>query len=294
MKNRVITSIVYVLVWLALCALKWLVPGGWGSLGFDAVFCAVSVLGCLEFLRATGAKEGCAVSYVQKAITVSYCAVVVPLYVVVQLVMGNGFLAVVFCTAIYAFILAALNVFNHGASTIRATAICLLAIIYCGLLSCVLSAVNHLAYNSVVAIIAMFLIVMFTDGGAFIVGSLLGRFVPLKLAPGVSPNKTVIGGVGGLIGGMAGAVIAYYVYIALGGVFVYDGNVHPAVVFLIVGLIVSVLTQIGDLFESSIKRECGIKDMGKLLPGHGGVLDRFDGMLFSGVVVLVCFALIIV
>ena len=52
MKKRVITGTVFALVWIALIALKWLVPGGWGALGFDALFCALSVLGCLELLRA--------------------------------------------------------------------------------------------------------------------------------------------------------------------------------------------------------------------------------------------------
>ena len=61
------------------------------------------------------------------------------------------------------------------------------------------------------------------------------------------------------------------------------------VAMLITGAAVSVAAQFGDLFESAIKRECGIKDMGRLLPGHGGVLDRFDGTLFAGVVVLLAF-----
>ncbi len=63
--------------------------------------------------------------------------------------------------------------------------------------------------------------------------------------------------------------------------------------FVLVGLGTSILAMIGDLFESAIKRECGIKDMGNLLPGHGGVLDRFDSMLYCGVLVLFAFGSII-
>ncbi len=293
MKSRLITGTVYVVVWIALCALKWLTPGGWGALGFDAVFCALAVLGCLELLRAVGG-----VSFMQKVITVSFCAVAVPLYVAVQMAMGQGMLALACCACIYAFALAALNVFNHGVSTVKGTAVCISAILYCGVLSCMLSAVNHIEQNSTAAIIALFMIVMFTDAGAFIIGLLLGRFIPKKLAPTISPNKTVIGAVGGVVGGMLGAIAAYFIYFGLGKVLdtplVYSGSLHPAVVFMLIGLVISVIAQIGDLFESAIKRECGIKDMGKLLPGHGGVLDRFDSMLFSGVVALFAFGLIVV
>ena len=74
----------------------------------------------------------------------------------------------------------------------------------------------------------------------------------------------------------------------------YTGtHIHPAVCFLLIGLVTSAFAQIGDLFESAIKRECGIKDMGKCLPGHGGILDRFDSMLFSSVVVLFSFGILI-
>ena len=293
MKKRVITGTVFALVWIALIALKWLVPGGWGALGFDALFCALSVLGCLELLRAV---KG--VSFAQKTVTVAFCAAVVPLYVALQITTEQGFLAVACFGAVYAFILAALNIFNFGTSTVRGTARCLFAMLYCGVLSCVLSAVNHIAENSVAAIITLFLAVTFTDTGAFFIGMLFKRWIPNKLAPNVSPNKTVIGAVGGIIGGMAGAVAAYFIYFGLGKVIdtplVYEGALHPAVVFMFVGLVVALFAQAGDLFESAIKRECGIKDTGKLLPGHGGVLDRFDSMLFCGAVVLMSFGMIMV
>lgn len=292
MKQRTITSVVYVAVWLALVALKWLVPGGWGSLGFDAVFCAVSVLGSLELLRAL---KG--VSYPQKIVTVAFCAAAVPLYVAVETAMSAGFVAASCLFCLYALVLAALNVFNHGTSTVRGTAVCLFTMLYCGALSVILSAVNHVAHNSTAAIITLFLTIMLTDSLAFVFGVAFGKLAPLKLAPKLSPHKTVIGGAGGILGGMAGAVAAYFIYFGLGKVtgtpLAYDGSVHPAVVFMLIGLVTSVTAQIGDLFESAIKRECGIKDTGRLLPGHGGVLDRFDSMLFSGIVVLLGFTVII-
>ena len=71
MQKRTITAVVYVVVWIALCALKWCVPGGWGALGFDAVFCAVSVIGSIEFLRAIDRPESgiaCKISLPQRAL----------------------------------------------------------------------------------------------------------------------------------------------------------------------------------------------------------------------------------
>lgn len=293
MKTRVITGVVYALVWAVLLALKWLVPGGWGSLGYDVMFTAVSIIGCLEILRAFGG-----VSYPQKVITVAFCAVAVPLYVAVQTAMGDGFLALGCCGFIYALILAGVNVFHHGVSTIRGTMVCFLAMLYSGVLSCMLSSVNHLAENSVAAIIALFFIVTMTDTGAFLTGKLLGKKLPAKLAPKLSPHKTIVGAVGGIIGGMAGGVIAYYFHygfaLLLETPLVYKSAVPGAVTFMLIGLVTSILAQIGDLFESAIKRECNIKDMGDLLPGHGGVLDRFDSMLFSSVVVLFSFGIIII
>ena len=61
---------------------------------------------------------------------------------------------------------------------------------------------------------------------------------------------------------------------------------------MIVGLALSVATQFGDLFESAVKRATGVKDMGSLLPGHGGVMDRFDGTLFAGIVAFIAFVFI--
>lgn len=291
----------YVAVWLALLALKWLVPQGWGSLGFDAVFCVLSVLGSLEFLRALSANDGnSSISAPQRAFTVAFCALIVPLFVAVQMTMGQGLLAMVCAFALYLVPLTALAVFDHGRSTVKGTFACVFVMIYCGALSAVLAAVNHLPQNSMAAILALFLCPVLTDTFAFAIGSAFKKFIPLKLAPALSPNKTVIGAIGGIIGGIAGAVLAYVIIRYAGGLNGggYNGvwldysstTVHPVVCFVLVGLFTSIMAQVGDLFESAVKRECGVKDMGKLLPGHGGVLDRFDSMLYCGLIVLLCFA----
>jgi phosphatidate cytidylyltransferase len=95
-----------------------------------------------------------------------------------------------------------------------------------------------------------------------------------KLAPVVSPGKTRSGSVGGLVGGVLAAVIFNRVAMGPSGFSVTDAQ---AVIF---GLVLSVAAQIGDLAESLFKREVGIKDSSGLIPGHGGVLDRFDSLYF--------------
>lgn len=313
--KRTVTSIVYVIVAVALCALKWCVPHTaamgrevyWGSLGFDAIFCAISVLGCLEFLRAIDAGEsdaGKKISTPQRTFTIAFCAITVPLYVLVEVTAQSGLLAMVCAFAVYFMFLAATSVFDHSKSTVKGTIYCVFCMLYCGVLSTMLAAINHLEKNSMAAILVLLFCTVFTDAFAYLIGSVFKRWLPAKLAPQLSPNKTIVGAVGGIIGGIVGAIISYVIIRYLGGYNVGGFNevvltftsekIHPIVSFIIVGLCTAVLGQVGDLFESAIKRECGIKDMGKLLPGHGGILDRFDSMLYCGMVVLLAFGSIIV
>lgn len=107
------------------------------------------------------------------------------------------------------------------------------------------------------------------DVFAYITGKLFGK---RKLAPKTSPNKT--------IGGALGAMLCTTVLIFLLGRLVFAGGEMAGVLHLIgLGLVVSVAGQLGDLMLSSIKRDLGIKDMGAAIPGHGGLLDRFDSLL---------------
>lgn len=111
-----------------------------------------------------------------------------------------------------------------------------------------------------------------TDIGAFAFGRMLGE---KKLIPDVSPGKTVAGAVGGMVA----TVIVCWVYNA----YVLLPYAHLAfrpVGTIVFALVVSIVAQIGDLAESLIKREAGVKDSSQIIPGHGGVLDRFDSMLF--------------
>ena len=108
------------------------------------------------------------------------------------------------------------------------------------------------------------------DTFAYFVGRAIGRH---KLAPQISPGKTVEGAVGGLVGAMIAALL----------VRLYS-HWMPTKDAIILGLVIGVVGQWGDLFESTVKRDFRVKDSGHILPGHGGILDRFDSFLFAGFV----------
>lgn len=286
MKKRLLTSVIYVLVLIALIALKWLVPAGWGSLGFDALFCAISVIGSIELLRAIKT-----VPLAQRALTIAYCSAIVPIYVLMEITMGMGWISALALTVLYVIAQLIFMFTRFNGCTGKSTVASLFTMAYCGVLCCILAVLNHLAH-SLEAVILLFLVVMLTDGAAFVFGILFKRWLPQKLAPEISPNKTVVGGAGGILGGIAGAILAYFIYFGFNNIGAFAVDLKMLGAFALIGFITSVAAQGGDLFESAIKRKCNIKDMGKLLPGHGGVLDRFDSMLFSGLVVMLGFIII--
>jgi phosphatidate cytidylyltransferase len=112
------------------------------------------------------------------------------------------------------------------------------------------------------------LVVMACDTSAYFSGTSLGK---RKLYPAISPNKSVEGAVGGLIGSLAAAFAArLWFFPAL-----------SVVDCILLGLVLGTLGQLGDLFESMIKRAFHVKDSGTIVPGHGGILDRLDSLLFA-------------
>ena len=115
------------------------------------------------------------------------------------------------------------------------------------------------------------------DTCAYCVGMLIGKH---KLAPVLSPKKSIEGAIGGVVGAaLLGAVYGYFVVEKM----MPDKNV--TLVFAVIGGIGAVISQVGDLAASGIKRDNEIKDYGKLIPGHGGVMDRFDSVIFTAPII---------
>lgn len=152
-----------------------------------------------------------------------------------------------------------------------------LGFIYGGFLPCFLILIRQLEMNSLGLItiklnpglgfiFLLFFTIMFTDVGAYFVGSKFGK---TPLAQVISPKKTLEGAIGGAVSGVIVALImGYFLHLIW-----YQS--------LIAGLLITFFAQIGDLAESLIKRDAGVKDSGNSLPGHGGFLDRADSYLFS-------------
>ena len=129
------------------------------------------------------------------------------------------------------------------------------------------------------------IVVCGVDIGGYIVGSNLKG---PKLAPKISPNKTW----SGLIGGMLLSAVLSVAFIAiLDQVAGQNSEIQDKLIFAAIAAVIAVVAQIGDLIESAIKRKVGVKDSSNLIPGHGGVFDRVDGMIFAAPFTYLFFAL---
>ena len=124
-------------------------------------------------------------------------------------------------------------------------------------------------------VMLLFVAVILTDTAAFFVGRAIGKH---KLAPKASPGKTWEGAFAGLFGSVIGMAVLYYIGQDVRMTAVPDWSLSR---YLYAGAVLSVASQVGDLAESCLKRDAGLKDSGHVFPGHGGVLDRCDGFLFA-------------
>ena len=315
MKIRLITGASYVVVLAIFYLLKIFVS----DLCFDALIWVFSLIGTFEMLRAFGvfdntklreksngaaqerktAGTSVCVTKAQAAGVFALAAVCIPACALFQQFFSLGVQAAATAFFLFSVYLLSLLVVRHEETGAENTGMAFFAAVYPTLLLVLLSFTNHLTaaaalekylFNSNLAILFIFVISPFSDSLAYVFGRFLKGKFPKKMAPVVSPNKTVIGGIGGLVGGLVGAAILYFSYNAAAGSFDNTALILP--IYLIIGVIAAAATEFGDLAESCIKRKVGIKDMGKLLPGHGGILDRIDGTLFATVAVYAAFVIV--
>lgn len=223
--------------------------GGWAFAVFTA---AMAGLVLREWLEVTGSPRKC--------VFIGDFAVVAAL--VVLLFKGVGTMAA--CAGAL-LLLAGLAV---AAQDLKARGWTAFGLVYAVLPAIALQSLRDSGHFGLWAIVFLFAVVWTTDVAAFFAGRALGG---PKLLIAISPKKTWSGAIGGLCGALlAGSIVAY-----LAGV--------PSVVpVLVLAGLASVVAQMGDLFESGIKRYFMVKDSGQLIPGHGGVMDRVDGLIAAG------------
>lgn len=185
----------------------------------------------------------------------------------------NNFENLMFLVIIFLFILLIIPIVNLKYTFID-VAVTILGFIYIGIFLSFIYLVNT-KDGGQFYVWLIFIGSWVTDSAAYYAGKYLGMH---KLCPKVSPKKTIEGSIGGLLGsiifcGIFGIITNNYI------------DTFPIYHFIIIGALCGTFSQFGDLVASSIKRFVGIKDYSNLIPGHGGILDRFDSILFSGVVV---------
>lgn len=240
---------------------------------FDILLYIVSIFGTYEILRAFGER----ITKTEKVAGMVFTLVSLPLFVFFDLKLSLPILVTIF------FVLVVISLFKAKES-FESVGCTMLSLIYPTVPMLVISFVNDKfsIELSLFTLIVIFISGSLTDVFAFFVGSALkGK----KLCPTISPKKTISGAIGGLIGGIVGCFIAYFFTKAIGKEVFQSIDLWLVIIILFVlGVFAAVADEVGDLFESLIKRKVGIKDMGNILPGHGGIMDRFDGISLVAIV----------
>ncbi len=242
----------------------------------NVLFYAFAVIGSYEMIRALKDR----ITNFQKCVIFAFALTVTPVYVFFGV---KAVAAVCMCAGI---LLLLAMVFEFEKSTIEKTACAFFGLFYPSGLLIPLLLCNTLGSNSFIALVLIFIISPVADALAYVVGSL---FKGPKLCEKVSPKKRISGAIGGLLGGMAASILFWLVY-AKGSV--TDNIGAELTLFALIGLFGALFTELGDLVEGAIKRKLEIKDMGKLLPGHGGMLDRIDGNMICSAFIYFIFSFI--
>ena len=289
MLKRTVTAVCLIALLIGLFALSYFVDHG--NIFLD-LFIWILLVGAVREMYFCMQEAGFKLFRVPLAI---FLVTSYPVMYLMEHFTGQGFLGLVICFA--AGVFAALVIFtfadperNH-AKDLFAT---VFVMVYPGfIISLAWMLVQR--YSAVYAIPFAIFLPVGADTFAYWFGSMIGG---KKLCPTISPKKTVAGFVGGLFGGMLVSVIMFLLFeqFALfpraGYVPFTDATWSSALIYLAIGLVGSLAGQLGDLAASRLKRALGIKDFGKIFPGHGGIMDRFDSIMAGIIVLLVSFTII--
>ena len=256
MKVRVISGIIAIALIVALLTLNC-----YFSIVSIVALCILSAFATYEILNNTG----CVKNITFTLIAMLYSAAA-------QLAYNFEFFNVTALTVTYVIIVAVTAVFDHeNFKEQQVTMAISMPIVITYAFSTFATLLNSADKNGILYFVMLINFSSVADTFAYFTGCAFGRH---KLAPVVSPKKTIEGAIGGVIGSMLGALLITLIFEkAVGSVDINLG------IFLAITPVLTFLGMLGDLFTSAIKRNYNIKDYGNLLPGHGGVLDRTDSLL---------------
>ncbi len=269
LQDRIIGGTLFVVIIFGLIILR-----TWSIIPFDLFVIFAGVYGAFELLRMLGDE-----SKTSRAFLFVYAILAIP----ANYWKGEvGLLVVVL--ALFA-IRAIVALFGKPDIT-KSLATFALSLFYPLWIFSLLMVMNHWGEYGTIALLLVFMIGPFCDVGAYMFGMTIGG---KKLCPSISPNKTIAGAIGGILGGIVGALTVYWIsvtFVESTSLLLVDKPIAISM-FVIMGMVGAMAAEIGDLVESALKRSAGVKDSGKFLPGHGGMLDRFDGVILVTVLIYV-------
>lgn len=283
MKKRILTAIVLVILFVPMVIL-----GGWFYTALASILSFVAGYELIKMME----KE---VPQFQK---LKYIA---PIWNVLTIITSALYPELVLPTAVFVCLVnLSLGVFNKHFN-IRSSMKLIFAYVYSGLCLTYLYLLRNpfeagYINSGFYRFAFLALIVMLTDSFALTVGLCFGKH---KLCPEISPKKTIEGAIGGLLFGALSGISFYFIISKLVhqssilGISSDLGLFWEILIVTIISIFLSLATQVGDLVASKIKREYDIKDYGTIFPGHGGVLDRFDSMIFAGALFHVLLAFLV-
>ncbi|MDE7023740.1 MAG: phosphatidate cytidylyltransferase [Ligilactobacillus sp.] len=251
MKQRVITAVIALIIFLPLLYL--------GGLPFDILVTLMGIVAMSEFLIM---KKKLLVSFEAIVSFLLMLSILLPVFWAgfwTQDTLGGSFYLLALVLLVY-------TVISKNRFSFDDAGVLLLGGLYAGLGFRFMMLARA---ESLWMMLYALLIVWVTDSGAYLIGRKIGKN---KLAPHISPNKTWEGSIVGSLSAVV--IVGAYLY------FVQAAFPYSFSTMLLWTLVFSVGGQLGDLIESAFKRHYGVKDSGKILPGHGGILDRFDSLLF--------------